>query len=92
MLVEDMSSETSVRAQHLPCHGPPHRIILLCHKPDMIPLRVQYDIFIRLLEAKHNVHQLQLPLYNDARIGEDVGRRMLLIQDAMQIFRNMDGR
>lgn len=79
MLVEDMSSETSVRTQHLPCHGRPHRIILFRHKSDMIPLRVQYDIFICLLEAKHDVRQLQLPLYNDARIGEDVGRRMPFI-------------
>lgn len=92
MLIENMGSETSVCTQNLPCHRPPHRIILFRHESDMIPLRVQYDIFVRLLEPKHNVHKLQLPLYNDARVGQDVGRRMLFSEDAIWIFWDMDGR
>ncbi len=92
MFVKDVSSETPVRTEHLPCHRPPHRIVLFRHESNLFPMRIQYDIFIRLLKADQDVHKLQLPLYDDARVRQDVGCWMLCIEHVIGVFGDMDGR
>lgn len=68
MLVEDMSGEAAMSAENLPRHSFAHRVVLLSDESDVVSLRIEDDIFVRLLEANHHIHQLQLSLHHDTGV------------------------
>lgn len=89
MLVEYVSGEASMGTEHLPRHGHADGIVLLCDEADMVPLRIKYDIFIGLLKAEHDVHQLQLPLDHDTGLEQNAGCWMSFIEQARSILGNV---
>jgi hypothetical protein len=64
--------------------------IMLGHVSHVISMRIHNDVSICLLEAKENVHHLDLPLYNEARLREDICRRMGGFDNCIGILRDVD--
>lgn len=65
ILIKDMRRKTPMRSEHLPCHCFAYSQILLRNKSNMVSLRIQNHILVRLFKPKQNVHHLQLPFNND---------------------------
>lgn len=92
MLIEYMCRKTSVCTEHLPSHRVSHPQFPLCHKSDVITVRIHDDIFVRLLKTQHNIHELQLPRHYYGRIRQYAGGRVLLVENAMRVFWDVDWR
>jgi hypothetical protein len=54
--VKHMCHKTSVSAERLPCHCISKSLLLLCHVPNMISLRIHDDVFVRLFKATAKSH------------------------------------
>lgn len=92
MLVKDMSHEASVSTEHLPRHRSSHGVVLFCYEPDVVPLGVEDNVFVRLLKPNHHIHELQLSLYHDSRIRQDAGRRVLFVENTVGVLWNVNRR
>ena len=92
VLVEYVRCEASVGPEPLSSHHVSHAQFPLCHIPNVIPLRIHNDVFVRLLKSQHHVHQLQLPLHDNGGVDQDARRRMFLVENAIRVFGNVDWR
>ena len=79
-----------MRIEHLPLEHVAHPKVCLRHESDVLSLRIHDHVFVGLLKAHHDVHELQLPSHNYSGVGKDAGGRMLLIEYAIRIFRDVD--
>jgi len=65
-----MDHEGSVCPEPLSSHGLCYAAIVFSHVADVVSLGIHYYVAIGLLEAKEDIHHLDLPLNHDARLLE----------------------
>ena len=92
LCIKDVSCEGSVSSEPLPAHRFPQAAIMLCHISNVFALSVHYHVSVGLLKAKEQIHHLNLPLHDKARVCEELCRRVLRPDDCPFIFGDMDGR
>lgn len=92
VLVEYMRGEASVGPEPLSRHHIAHTQPPLRHIANMVSLRIHDDVFVRLLESQHHVHQLQLSLHDDGGVDQNTRGRMSLVENAMRVFGDVDWR
>jgi hypothetical protein len=91
-LIKHVCSKTPVCFEHLPCDRAAYAVILLGEVPDMVAGGVHDDVPVRLLEAHEYVHHLELPLDDEGRVIEESHGGVCLFEDAMRVFRDVNGR
>ncbi len=87
-LVKNMRRKTPMRSEHLPRHHIASPQLPLGNKSNMIPLRVHDNVLIRLLKPNQDIHNFELPLNDNSRIGQDFCRRMLFMKHSIRVFEN----
>lgn len=86
-----MRGEASMGSKPLPSHHVPHSQLSLRHVAQMLAPGIHDHVFIRLLEAQHQIHHFHPALDHDGGVGQDLGGRVARVEDAMGIFGQMDG-
>jgi hypothetical protein len=79
-----------MRPQPLPSHHLTESPIVLGHVANMIAMRIHDDISIGLFESQEHVHHLYLPLYHQARVGQEGGGGVSFLENSIWIIWDMD--
>jgi hypothetical protein len=78
-------------SEPLPPHCSSESTIVLSHKSNLVSKRVQNDISIGLLEAKEDVHHLDLPLHDKPGVRQQLCCRVAGLDYAVWIFGDVHG-
>src|SRR5947207_12439732 len=90
--VKDMCCKCSVCPEPLSADRSAKPAVMFCHISNQITLRIHNHVSVCLLKAQEQIHHLDLSLYNEARVCQELRCRMLRLDDRPFIFRNIHRR
>lgn len=90
--VEYVCGKAAVCSECLSGQGPPYSVILLCQISYCLSPSVHDDVLVGLFEAEENVHHLQLSLYDERAVVEQVPCWMVWSEDTIRIVGYLDRR